>query len=187
MTMLWFAVSKMDFEYIEQKFLLTGHTFNEGDSVHSAIEKASSNVDVYTPTHWGMVIRSASHRRQYIVKEIMTEDFFDFKDLSKNLLNFEVDTEGNKVSWLKIRSIKIKKCNPNVAEIKYGVDSPPVTLNLFQKGRRSMDFPDINNLQLKPLQPLKIDSDKHRHLMKMCEKKIIPRAHHDYYENIPHL
>ena len=38
--------------------------------MHSAIEKASEHIDIYTPTHWGLVIQSALHKGQYMVKDM---------------------------------------------------------------------------------------------------------------------
>ena len=87
LTMLWYACSKLKLDSIEHKFLQTGHTFNEGDSMHLAIEIASKHIDVYTPTHWGVVIQSASHKRKYMVKEMLTRDLLDFKELSQCLVN----------------------------------------------------------------------------------------------------
>ena len=47
-TMLWYAWSKLKLDYIKHKSLQTGHKFNEGDIIHSAIERASKHIDVYT-------------------------------------------------------------------------------------------------------------------------------------------
>jgi hypothetical protein len=42
--MLWFAIQMFDLKSIEHKYLEKGHTQNENDSVHAALETANRNV-----------------------------------------------------------------------------------------------------------------------------------------------
>ena len=73
-----------------------------------------------------------------------------------------------------------------MAHIKYSSEGETVVLDLFKKGRRVSDVPNIANIELSHLDPVEIDSDKYKDLSKMCDLKIIPEAHHDYYKNIGH-
>ena len=186
LTMLWYACSKLNLDSIQHKFLQIGHSFNEGDSMHSAIERASRHIHVYTPTHWGLVIQSASHKRKYMVKKMMPKDLLDFKKFSRCLIHLEKDADKNKISWLKIRSFRIAQDDPNKVYIKYSFDGQPVVLDLFKKGRRASDAPTVANIELRKLDALRIDADKYKDLLKICEIKIIPFIHHDYYKNIAH-
>ena len=52
LTMLWYALSTFEFEEIEHIFFVSGHSQNDGDSMHSVIERNSKHVPVYTPTQW---------------------------------------------------------------------------------------------------------------------------------------
>ena len=52
LTTLWYALSKFEFEEIEHIFFVSGHSQNNGDSMHSVIERSSRHVSVYTPTQW---------------------------------------------------------------------------------------------------------------------------------------
>ena len=57
--MLWYCLQKFDLSSIEHKYLEKGHTFNENDSAHSAIENASRNVPVYTTPQWAATVRKS--------------------------------------------------------------------------------------------------------------------------------
>jgi hypothetical protein len=52
---------------IHQKYLTRGHTQMECDSVHAAIESRARNIDIYTPTEWETVFRSARAAHPYKV------------------------------------------------------------------------------------------------------------------------
>ena len=49
LTKLWYAIQKFGMLSICQKHLEKGHTFSEGDSMHSAVESARRNNKIYTP------------------------------------------------------------------------------------------------------------------------------------------
>ena len=81
--MLWYALQKFQMQSIIQKYLEKGHTFHEGDSIHSSVESASRNNKIYTTPQWAATIRTARPRKPYIVQELNVQDFFDFKVLAK--------------------------------------------------------------------------------------------------------
>lgn len=68
LAMFMYALSHMNnINSIHQKFLITGHTQHEGDSVHSVIER---NIDrnlkfgpIYTTDQYVQTIRSAKKNR----------------------------------------------------------------------------------------------------------------------------
>ncbi|KAK0055962.1 hypothetical protein Bpfe_014631 [Biomphalaria pfeifferi] len=53
---------------VHPKYLTRGHTQMEADSVHAAIETNSSKIEVYTPTEWETVIKTARLKNPYNVK-----------------------------------------------------------------------------------------------------------------------
>lgn len=60
----YYAIVKFpQIKSIAHKYLITGHTQNEGDSVHSVIEKqiksSLKSGPIYVPGHYVQVIRSA--------------------------------------------------------------------------------------------------------------------------------
>ncbi|KAK0066869.1 hypothetical protein Bpfe_003604 [Biomphalaria pfeifferi] len=55
---------------VHQKYFTRGHTQMEADSVHAAIETNSSKIEVYTPTEWETVIKTARRKNPYNVKTV---------------------------------------------------------------------------------------------------------------------
>ena len=59
-TCLMHAVTTLpNIETIDHKFLESGHTQMECDSMHSAIEFARKKTEIYVPQQWSTVIRMA--------------------------------------------------------------------------------------------------------------------------------
>jgi len=77
-----YAIKKLGFiNSITHTFLIKGHTQNEGDSVHSVIEKTVSRTlkggPIYTPDQYITLIRTSKKTGQpYQVIELTHEDFF---------------------------------------------------------------------------------------------------------------
>ena len=54
-----------------------------GDSVHSKIERATENLDVYTPNDWCTAVHMAKRiEPRYEVNGVNTSDVFDFKSIA---------------------------------------------------------------------------------------------------------
>ena len=114
---LWYSLNRYNLTSINHQFLVVGHTFNDGDSAHSAIEHASRKIEIYTPSQWAATIRIGSHKRQYIVKEQTTEDFKDCKEMSTALPNLDLDEQRNRIKWMSIRSIEVHASEPDIFSI----------------------------------------------------------------------
>ena len=81
--MLWYTLQKFQMKFITQEYLEKGHTFNEGDSIHSSVESASRNNKIYPTPQFAATISAARPGKPYIVQELNVQDFFDFKELAK--------------------------------------------------------------------------------------------------------
>lgn len=66
---------------ISLNFMEVGHTQNEGDSMHSAIERCARRIPVYTPGQWATIARTACIKKPHIVVEMNQTDIFDLKDI----------------------------------------------------------------------------------------------------------
>ncbi|XP_039284294.1 uncharacterized protein LOC120351365 [Nilaparvata lugens] len=112
-----FALAHLEIEEITHKFLIVGHTQNEGDTMHSVIEKEKKRIlksgPIYVPAQWCGVIKSAKKSgKPFIVNEPDTTDIKVFKDLSKQCgSNWGTNEEGEKVCWNEIKIIHVKKVN----------------------------------------------------------------------------
>lgn len=188
--MLWYALNKFNLVSIKHQFLVVGHTFNEGDSAHSSIENASRKIEIYTPSQWAATIRTASRKRDFIVKEQMTSDFVDFKEMAKCLPNLDLDEERNRVKWMSIRSLELTSSEPDIVKIRYCCDGEVIRMNVNKRMKRSTgQFQRVttSSVELKSIDAVPISEDKYKDLCKMCDKNFIPKAHHDFFRNLPHV
>ncbi|CAG5055758.1 unnamed protein product [Parnassius apollo] len=96
--LLW-AVQKIDhLKVIEQKFLESGHTQMEADSMHSSIEFAKKNTSVFSMMEWISIFKRARRRQSikidgkkmtrepYHVKEFKYDEFLDLKHLAGEIM-----------------------------------------------------------------------------------------------------
>ena len=111
--MLWFSLSTLKVKSFRHNSLVKGHTFNEEDSFHSTVESASKIIDIFTPAQWSAVIRTVSHKRRCNVKDMGWRIFFDFKEIARHLVNFEIDSKGNRIVWQSIRELYMEVDRPN--------------------------------------------------------------------------
>ena len=118
-TMLWFAMQKFDLESIHHKYLEKGHSQNENDSIHASVERASRFISVYTPGQWAAVIRSARHNQPYHVKEMGQKDFYDFRTLSSNIKNFDLDSNRNRLFISYVKTLKMHAEQPDMVFYQY--------------------------------------------------------------------
>jgi hypothetical protein len=106
------TASNSSIKIINHKFLCTGHSENECDSSHAAIEVNKKNVPVYVPFEWYNVIRTAKKQKPYIVIPFDHTEFYNFKLFHReNKLSMKVDESGNKISWTQIRWFRYEKEN----------------------------------------------------------------------------
>ncbi|KAL4713228.1 hypothetical protein ACJJTC_013158 [Scirpophaga incertulas] len=104
--LLWAVHSIEHLQMIEQKFLESGHTYMEADSMHSAIESQKKDTSVFSMQDWITICQRARRRKihvfqkkkivkePYKTKEFKYHEFYDLKDLaSKIILNKDKDNE----------------------------------------------------------------------------------------------
>lgn len=98
--MYLYAVEKFRLKSITHKFLIRGHTQNEGDVVHSTIEKSLKKVKksrpIYVPDQYVSVIRTAKKKgNPFIVKEMSFGDFMNLKLLTDEMaFNYSKNING---------------------------------------------------------------------------------------------
>ena len=170
---------------INQKFLESGHSQMECDSVHSAIEKAKTRTEVFVPSQWSTVITYARKVRPYIVMPMKYGDVLNFKDFVKSCINnIKVGTSKEKINWLKIKWIQVRRDSPRSLFIAYNFDPKLLIEIKVQPGTRAKN---IGTYELKQCytEKLQISSEKKKDLLKLCEKQIVPSEYHDYFSKLP--
>ena len=183
--MLWYSLKLLDFDSITHKYLERGHTQNENDSVHSCIERAMKNVSLYTTAQLSTIFQTARRSNPYIVKDMTSDDFFDFKDLTTQIRNLEIDTTGSKIRWTEIKTVSFSKDYPDTCTLQYDYDGPEINFNLFPNLRNSIPEPKLNKLYNDEKEPPKLSKAKFRDLEKLCQKNVIPAKYHEFFENLP--
>lgn len=91
------------------------------------------------------------------------------------------NTDGEKVSWLKIKSLKFEKEKPNIILYKTNhASSEYKSISVPQKGRPSATsaLPKIYSSEKF------IGKDKKHDLEKLCEKGLIPEIYQHFYRNL---
>ena len=181
---LSYVVRTSHIKVIEQKFLESGHTQMEVDSIHSAIEASKKKVDVYHPNDWVNVIKLARRSNPYKVVQLEHDDFIDMKDLEERLFrNVKKDVEGEKVKWLEIRVIRYDAQSPNTIRFKYNFNEEFRQLKVRMTSRgydheASLKVTKLYNEQL----PVSID--KKKDLVSLCVRNVIPEVFHSFYKNL---
>lgn len=172
---------------ITHRFLESGHTQQEADSVHALVERSSKGKIIYTPDQWYALVRWAkTNSSPYKVTEVTQDMIFDFKTLLDDR-NWKKNIENQDVKWNKIKEIYIKKIDPNVILYKYELDSDYMTLNtLVQTRRNKKTLLRNQESELSPLysSSLPISEAKYKDLLSLCNSGHIPKQYHIFYKTL---
>ena len=173
---------------IDHKFLESGHTHMECDSMHSAVEHAKKNTPIYTPYQWDTVLHQARRRNPYTVVPIRHGDMKDYKKVKQDRQkNVKVTTEGKKVQWNKIKWMRYIKSEPGSCFIKYDFEEEFQEIKVYgtKRGRAAGAGTSKGGIPRKYDSKLPISAAKKKDLMQMCRTGVIPPEFHDFYESLP--
>lgn len=113
--MYFYAVEKFEIKSITHKFLIRGHTQNEGDTTHSVIEKtlrrAKKSGPIYVPDQLVSLIRASKKTgKQFNVKELSYSDFIDLKSLTNEIaFNIHKNINGDQIKLADIKLLRFEK------------------------------------------------------------------------------
>lgn len=145
--LLYLVQNNPNLMIIEQKFLESGHSYMEVDSMHSAIERAQKYVPVFTMHDWLTIFRmartTASKKKPFVVQELKFQDFLDLESLSKLMKNKTRDVSNEKVNWLKVKCFRYQKAKPGILEYRYDHTSGYKEINVFGRSRKIPNFKEI--------------------------------------------
>ncbi|VEN55188.1 unnamed protein product, partial [Callosobruchus maculatus] len=179
------AVHLLPIETINQKFMESGHSEMECDSVHSAIENHGNKIDIYTPDGWYTPARTAKTKPPfYNVIEMNYSDFLNFKEFSKSaVINKKKCEDGGTINWLKVKWIQYRKDQPTKIFFKERLSDAEFRSLVVKKEstRNSTSF--LNQVVPKLYtNTLPIDQKKFAGLIKLCQADTIKSAYHGFYE-----
>ena len=124
--------------------------------------------------------------KPYQITEMTEDDFFGFKDLSRQVRNLDITSHGEKVKWTQIHVLTFKSASSNTAEIRYDYNGDPRYLNLLPTTRKKHTLPNLVPWSENNESPV-LAKEKYDGFQRLCEKHVIPKAHHDFYKSLPHV
>lgn len=188
----FYAIANYNIKSITHKFLVSGHTQNEGDNAHSVIEKnikrCLKSGPIYTPDQYVTLVKTAKKTgTPYTVMELSYEDFFDLKKLTmQTSFNFNKDTLGGNVKFMDASIFKVERENLDRFYYKtsYDNDLDYKIVNIKPKNTRtSITF---DHVQLVPAykDSLPIPKKKHDDLMYLLNSNAIKKCHSHFYNSL---
>jgi hypothetical protein len=175
--------STSNIQTIDHKYLESGHTQMESDSIHAAIETAKKRTEVFVPSQWDTVIRLARKKRPYTVVPLKYFDFLNLKPLGNSLLSANaVDAKGQRVQWMKIRWLRFRKSEPNDIFFKYQFDGDFRSMKIKSSRKTKAATAPVPQLYLTKLS---ISSAKKADLVSLCSDGTIPSEFHAYIKTLP--
>jgi hypothetical protein len=165
---------------ITHKFLIRGHTQNEGDSIHSVIEKqiklSLKSSPIYTTYQYVQIKRDSKKKAPlFKVEELAHSNFLNFKDYTSQIgNNFNMNTNSESIHFNNIKVLKLFRSQTNSFEYKTSYkDDTFKTIN-FAKKRKTRVSKDLIVADEAYLKPCCIVPKKKEDLMKLCTKNQIP-------------
>lgn len=188
LAMYLYVVTQSNVNSITHKFLTVGHTQNEGDSMHSVIEKAKKRVlkggPIYAPYQLPPIISAAKQDgKPYKVTEMDTEDFLDFKQLSKMIEKaVTTNSENEKIVWNNIQVFRVEKKYPG--KVFYKTDIQSQTFSTIDLTNRR--FSDMSQVVLQKAYavPPAVKEKTKEHLLELCRMNLVGKVHQQYYKNL---
>ena len=189
---------------IQHKFLIKGHTQNEGDTVHSVIEKEIKRTlksgNIYTPSQYYQIMRTAKKQAPfYVVNELSHSEFIDFKALSHEFGgNFTTNKKNETFSFGDIKILKFTRENPFTFYYKtsYQAEDFDIVDTFQTTGKRNTrgsaaitEEERIDKMREWTVQkayntPIPIAANKKRDLMYLVENNYIKKTYFEFYNSL---
>lgn len=188
-TALLHAVRLTNCKIIDHVFYEPGHSQQEGDSMHSTIERAARNIQVNTPTEWSFLCQLARKTpKPYKVITLHHDSFIDWTSLAnhnKDTARYHTVT-GDVVEWRKIKWFRYTKQTPNSIFFKYEYDDTDFQEINIKKSVGRPQHLSAEDLPKAYKNRLPISWVKYNDLMDLCKTRVIPAEHQWFYADLPH-
>lgn len=169
-------------EVIEQKFLVSGHSFLPNDRDFGAIEVAAKKKQIFVPNDWYSVIASAKRRNKILVCEMTKDDFYSTSQLKTAVTRRKKNTRNEPVNWLHMQHIRFEKNLPFQVLYKETLSDFEdfKVLDLTPAARRGRPR-SLQNIEQTTLYPfgLKITEAKRKDMADLLS--FIPPIHHPFF------
>lgn len=190
-----YAVSNMRVKSITHKYLIRGHSQNEGDNVHSVIEKQVKrhikSGPIYTPQQYITLIRAAKKSGPaYKVHEMTHDRFYDLKSLQEAWgTNFNKDEDNNQIKWHDIKIIKVKKDSPMMFFYKTSFADTEFKTCLVNKRRTRRTVESVSDMPISLTtaytEKFSLSDAKKKDIKELVDKNVVPKPYFDsFYKNV---
>lgn len=184
-SLLIFIINTIDLDTVSIKFLESGHTQMEADSMHSTIERAKKNISIYSPEEWHTILRIARRDNPYWVEDLTYSDMYDLKGWFIKLSHtFKRNSNNQNVNWLKIKCLEVRNTDKLKIYYKEGWNEDFNVIDLLDGRRRKRESEFEFKLANKFKQRLNIAPNKLKDLKNLCDTNVIPRKFHPFYLNL---
>ena len=188
---------------INISFFEPHHGQNEGDSVHSCVERALKRHREFSmPSEVVGIIKECRKTKPNKVIEMLTEDFLDWKTFSQQIgmLRHRDSDTGVSIDWTDLRAIRIQKEAPLKLGFKMKHSEDFSIINYAQSKTvraraRASATPGLGHFDIeKPtcayINPPKLSAAKYKDLMNLVngECPLVRNPDHQrFYRNLPHM
>ncbi|XP_022824255.1 uncharacterized protein LOC111354868 [Spodoptera litura] len=174
---------------ITHRFLVVGHTQNEGDSIHSVIERKTRNILIYSPEQWILAFKMATtNAKPYIVREVTQSFVFDFKSCLPFFDNWKKNSMGELVMWSKVCEVNVQAKDLFMLNYKYAFEEEAYkTIQCLRSNTRASIqnvSKKLSRLEVAYKSLLPIDKKKFKDLQDLCKSNVIPERYHSFYNNL---
>lgn len=164
---------------IVHRYLEKGHTHNEADNMHAAIERAARSKVIFEPQDWIDIIKKAAAKPYHVTP--IGNDVLDFHPLADKHQTWK----NVNAKWKQVREIVVDPAHPGKVFLKHDLtDDNSIEISIT---RRTPGRPiNLKNFEfLKAYDgPLTLKKEKLKDLAKLCNEQIIPADRHTFYKSL---
>lgn len=172
---------------INHKFLQSGNSQLECDSIHATIEHAKENPSVYVPSQWHTVVSVARRNKPYVVIPMKFNDVLNFKSYTKSFTsNLKTGSTGEKINWMQIKWIQVRKEEMTAIFVNYTFEEEKFQkVCVLTKTRKSASVKRLAEPDRCYSSKIPISEMKKKDLVNLCSKGVIPEEYKHYYCALP--
>jgi hypothetical protein len=183
-----YAVTNFKIKSITHKFLVTGHTQNEGDAVHSVIEKhikrSLKSGPIYTPAQYATLIRTSKKTGNPFKVMEMSHDVKLLAETTAS--NFNRNTEGESFKLCDVSTIKTEKGRVYQFQYKLSYKDIFKVVNVKETKTRKTRLIPFQKTELSKAykEPVCISKKKFDDLQSLLNSNRIPKCYANFYQSL---
>ncbi len=185
--LLLYLINQRYFTEVEQKFLVSGHSYMPCDRLFGLIEKRKKVTNAFVPDHWVKIIEESRPSRPFVVAHLTQEMIVDIKSL-KNHFPLPANLKVSEVviaqmSRILSGQILTRNSHQSGASMSFPLHAP----NQFRRRRNNRDVMNIMDAMVGELpqcyfHPIALSEEKKQNLSAMLP--FLPPEYRIFYDNI---